>query len=118
VRASLAQNFQEHSPAEIILGLEDKDVLRLYYTTHSDNGQFQSVELFVWICPRTSFFTGLYVIDKSVIKMMSERQLNSQQLLLLINNTSFRPGLDIIEISDIADIADLQRLHKLIENMI
>lgn len=117
MRSSLAQNPQECSPAEIILDLEDKDVLRLHYTTQSDSGQFQSVELFVWICPRTSFFTGLYVIDKTAIKVMSERQLNSQQLLFLINNMSFRPGLDIIEISDIADIADLQRLHKLIENM-
>ena len=114
---SLAQDGHQYSPAEMILSLKDQEILRLNYQTKSDSGDVQSVELFIWICPQTSFFTGIYVIDDDIIKPMSERQLNSQQLLLLINNTPFQPGVDIIEISHKADMKDLQRLHKLVQHI-
>lgn len=111
------QLHEDQSPAEMILGCKEGDILRISYSVIAPNQAKQSVELFVWICPRSGFFKGINVIDQCSIKAISERPLNSQQLLLFINNTSFQPGVDIIELTDKAALTDLERLYTLMQNV-
>lgn len=108
---------QDCTPAEVILNLKDNEIMRLSYKSTLNDTALERSELYIWICPMTGFFEGLQVFNKNAVSSISERPLNTPQLLLFINNTSFRDGSDIIELDKETKVEDLQRLHKLIQKV-
>lgn len=108
---------QDCTPAEIMLNLKNNEVMRLSYKFALNENAREQIELYIWICPATGFFEGLQVSDNNAVSSISERPLNTPQLLLYINNTSFRDGSDTIEVCTETKVEDLQRLHKLIKKV-
>jgi len=108
-----AEDVRDYSPAEIILNMRSDHVLRLSFCRNVDAGRVQGVELYLWLCQDTGFFRGLYIVSGKQVTAMSDRPLNSRQLLLHINETAFQPGSDPLEILTGMNIDDLQRLHQL-----
>lgn len=108
-----AEDRCEESPAEIIMNMKTGEVLRLTFCRNVATGRVQGVELYIWICPKTQFFKGLYIISGQQIHPMSETPLNSRQVLNHINETSFLPGHDPLELISGMNIDDLRRLHQL-----
>lgn len=106
---------QSCSPDEVIFNLKDNEVMRLCYQTMTKEKNSQQTELYVWICPATGFFDGLIIIENNAFSAMSERPLNTPQLLQFINNTSFREGSDMIEVTTGTKIEDLKRLRQRIQ---
>ena len=109
--------IQDQTPAEILLHLKKTEVMRLCYWTPNEHDEKFLTELFIWICPDTEFLEGLNVVESGCVSAISERPLNIQQLLQLINATSFQDGTDIIELTTETKVEDLQRLHKLIQQV-
>jgi len=107
------KNVCDYSPAEVILNMKPDDVLRLSFCQNVQTGRVQWVELYIWLCPNLGFFRGLNIISGKQVSTMSESPLNSRQLLLHINDSSFQPGSDQMELLSDMNVEDLQRLHKL-----
>lgn len=108
-----AIDLRDYSPAEAIMNLTTGEVLRLSFFQNLKAGRLQLVELYVWVCPKTEFFRGINIVNKTQVYTISEIPLNSRDVISKINETCFRPGTDPIEKLPDMNIDDLQRLFHL-----
>jgi len=101
------------SPAEFILRMTEKEVLRVAFVQNLAFGQTQAVDFYIWVCPKTHLYKGLNVVAGKRLVRLADHPLNKSQIIAKINESGYEDGQGTVELLTDTSLDDLQRLYTL-----